>query len=281
MKRQIKEFTRRSFPSVWLHWQLMHRPKSAETELSFLDKIVGDDDVSIDVGANFGLYTRRLAHLSKRVHAFEPSPQMADVLRRTSPPNVTVHQLALSDRAGDSELIVPRTGDELIHGLASIEAHATKAGDSFVSVRVPVRRLDSVVEDDDVSFVKIDVEGHELNVLRGARGLFERSRPVFLVEAEERHRPGATRSIFEFFRTEDYDGFFIKDGDVVSIEEFDAATLQDSNVLLPDGGRRDGRHYINNFFFFPQPQDGRRILRGQRTPRKMEISSPKEHAPDQ
>ena len=58
----------------------------------------------------------------------------------------------------------------------------------------------------DVAFVKIDVEGHELNVLNGAVELLERSQPVFLVEAEDRHRAEATRSVFEFFRSKFYRG---------------------------------------------------------------------------
>ena len=58
-------------------------------------------------------------------------------------------------------------------------------------------RLDSLVKQD-VAFVKIDVEGHELRVLNSASGLLGRSRPVFLVESEERivRRPA---SVFEFF----------------------------------------------------------------------------------
>ena len=69
-------------------------------------------------------------------------------------------------------------------------------------------RLDALVHVG-VSFVKVDAEGHELNVLRGARVLIERSRPVFLVE-EERHRTGATESLFNFFTERAYDGFFLR-----------------------------------------------------------------------
>ena len=59
--------------------------------------------------------------------------------------------------------------------------------------------------------MKIDVEGHELNVLNGAVELLERCQPVFLVEAEDRHRAEATRLVFEFFRSKSYRGFFLKD----------------------------------------------------------------------
>ena len=114
--------------------------------------------------------------------------------------------------------------------------------------------------DQDVAFVKIDVEGHEFNVLNGAVELLERCQPVFLVEAEDRHRAEATRLVFEFFRSKSYRGFFLKDNDVIGVEQFDSDRLQDAGALRPDGGRKDGQFYVNNFFFFPRHLDGESIL---------------------
>ncbi len=65
-KQQVKELVKDAFPSVWLQWHFMKRPKSAERELSYLDKLIPDDAVTVDVGANCGLYTRRLARLRGR-----------------------------------------------------------------------------------------------------------------------------------------------------------------------------------------------------------------------
>ena len=257
-KQQVKQLVKDAFPSVWLQWHFMRRPKSAERELSYLDKIIPDDAVTVDVGANCGLYTRRLARLSRQVHAFEPSQQMAKLLRRTSARNVRIHEIALSDHDGDAELFIPQGEDGLVHGLASLEARVGSSGRS-ISAHVPIARLDGVI-DQDVAFVKVDVEGHELNVLNGATELVERCQPVFLVEAEDRHRAGATRSVFEFFREKAYRGFFLKDNDVIGVEQFDPRRLQDADALRPDGGRKDGRFYVNNFFFFPRHLDGESLL---------------------
>lgn len=257
--RQAKNVLKEAFPSLWLRWHLMHRPKSAEVELSFLDKIVPNDAVTVDVGANCGLYTRELARLSRRVHAFEPSRQMADILRHTSAENVEVHEIALSDREGEADLLIPQGEQGSVHGLASLEPQLALSAKSCVALHVPLARLDAVIQDD-VAFVKIDVEGHELNVLNGAVALLERSQPVFLVEAEDRHRAAATESVFEFFRSKDYRGFFIEDGDVVPVDQFDSDIFQDPGSLLPNGGRKNGRPYVNNFFFFPPHQDGKKVL---------------------
>jgi FkbM family methyltransferase len=254
----LKQTTKDVFPSLWVRWRLMHRPRSAEIELALLKNFVGREDVTIDVGANIGLYTRTLARLSSKVHAFEPSKAMADILRRTTTHNVIVHEMALSDGDGVAELRIPRSGAYLIYSLASIELDAVE-GQNTISMKVPRARLDAVVHDN-VSFVKIDVEGHELNVLRGSLGLIERCRPAFLVEAEERHHSGATASLFEFFNVRNYDGFFLRGHHVYGVGTFDVRLDQDYTALHSNGGRRSGGRYINNFFFFPSERNGRDIL---------------------
>jgi len=258
-RHRTKEILKDAFPTIWLHWHLMHHPKSADPELHVLDRIVPEGAVTVDVGANCGLYTRELARLSAQVHAFEPSHRMADLLRRTSAANVCIHEVALSDHSGSAELFIPQGDEELIHALASLEPRVGGLEGGGVSFQVPTARLDRVV-DQDVAFVKIDVEGHELHVLNGSIELIEHSQPVFLVEAEDRHRSEATRTVFEFFEERAYRGFFLNDGAALAVADFRSSALQDATALLPNGGRRQGRFYVNNFFFFPPHLDGEAIL---------------------
>jgi FkbM family methyltransferase len=234
-RRRAKKLLKQTFPLIWLRWYLMHLLISAEQELLYLDRIVPKGAVTVDVGAHYGLYTRKLARLLSRVHAFEPAHRMADLLRRTSASNVSVHEIALSDQTGNAELFVPLGDQELVYGLASLEPRLGSSNDKVVSINVPTVRLDVIVHQD-VAFVKIDVEGHELNVLNGAVELLEHSQPVFLVEAEDRHRIEATRSIFEFFENRFYRGFFLNEGSAVPVDQFDPEDLQDARALLPDGG---------------------------------------------
>ena len=259
-RQRTKELLKETFPSIWLRWYFMHLPKSAEQELSYLDRIVPKGAVTVDVGAHCGLYTRKLARLSSKVHAFEPAHRMADLLRRTSASNVSVHEIALSDQTGNAELFVPQGDQDLVYDLASLEPKLGSK-EKVVSINVPTVRLDAIVHQD-VAFVKIDVEGHELNVLNGAVELLEHSQPVFLVEAEDRHRNEATRSIFEFFENRFYRGFFPERGPCGSDRPVRSEDLQDANALLPDGGRKSGQPYVNNFFFFPQHLDGESMLNG-------------------
>ena len=256
-KRAVKE----AFPQLWLRWHFSRRPKSAERELLYLHKIIGANSITVDVGANCGLYTRELAKISNRVHAFEPSHEMASLLRRTSASNTVVHEMACSDRAGHTALFIPDGDHGPVYGLASLERHGNVDAPEASCHSRPVRtaRLDSMVEDD-VAFVKVDVEGHELRVLYGASGLIDRCQPIFLVEAEDRHRDKATSSVFDFFKERAYHGFYLEDDRVHPIEEFDPIRLQNASALLSDGGRKDGRSYVNNFFFFPSRMNGQAVL---------------------
>jgi FkbM family methyltransferase len=257
--RRAKELLKETFPSMWVRWQLSRLPKSSEQELKFLDRIIPNDAVTVDVGANCGLYTRKLSQLSKRVHAFEPSYRMAELLRRTSASNVSIYEVALSDHTGDADLFIPQDRDKLIYGLASLEPRQVASEQGVVSTKVSTVRLDAIIRED-VAFIKVDVEGHELNVLSGSVKLLEHSQPVFLVEAEDRHRKQATRLLFEFFARKSYRGYFIRNGCACPVEEFRVEEMQDPRVLLPDGGRQAGKHYINNFFFFPRNMNGEAIL---------------------
>jgi FkbM family methyltransferase len=261
--RLAKDALKEAFPAIWLEWHFMRRPRSAEVELAYLERIIPKGTVTVDVGANCGLYTRQLARCSRKVHAFEPARQMADLLRRTAATNVELHEIALSDRDGVATLSVPLDSGRAVHSLASIEQRGEEGLHATEQVRTA--RLDSVIREP-VAFVKIDVEGHELRVLNGAVGMLEQSRPIFLVEAEERHLASTTATVFEFFARRSYEGFFVLGEQIKPVSEFDPHTMQDTDSLLADGGRKEGRCYINNFFFFPDEMDGRRALAGSTRP---------------
>jgi hypothetical protein len=78
-----------------------------EPELKLLPQIVPRCLVSIDIGANIESYTVPLSRLSRAVHAFEPVSELVSILRKIAPANVTVHELALSDKRGVGTLSTP------------------------------------------------------------------------------------------------------------------------------------------------------------------------------
>ena len=146
---------------------------------------VGSGDVALDVGANLGWYSVLLDRLSEpgaRIFAFEPDPRSYQLLLGNLAANgatrVTPLNTALGERAGTAELHRYRDSNNGRHTLLAGDA-------SGGTVRVPVSTLQEVwsardLGDAPIRFLKIDVEGFEYFVLRGAGALLERCQCVLL-----------------------------------------------------------------------------------------------------
>ncbi|MCS6773874.1 MAG: FkbM family methyltransferase [Thermoflexales bacterium] len=159
------------------------RPLTAEErwliEQSWQGKVV------YDVGAYQGIFTMFFARaVGDRGHvvAFEPNPRSAEQLREhialNGFSNVRVVQVALSDADGMGKLAVPKNAPEM--------SQLTVGSTGFV---VPIHRLDTLLRELNLpvpSFIKIDVEGEELPVLRGSATLLREQRPVLLIEVHPR-----------------------------------------------------------------------------------------------
>ncbi len=159
----------------------------------------------IDVGANIGLSTIMLARLARHVVAYEPSPPNVALLRRNLAlngiTNVEVRAAAASSEPGMLQFHV------LPHGAGS---HVVGSGhvltDTIGAVSVPAVTLDSEALPR-IAFIKIDAEGHEPDVLAGARRLLARDRPLIYTEvnlwclsAFAGHSPGAlARTLWRTF----------------------------------------------------------------------------------
>ena len=115
------------------------------------------------------------------------------------------------------------------------------------TVGVETRRLDSY-DLGKIGFMKIDVEGHEEAVLRGAEQTIMRNRPRLLIEIEERHNPGAIKRVSEYMNSLRYIGTYLSDGIIHPMNMFDLQ--RDQSIANVDKSGRIG-HYINNFMFEP------------------------------
>jgi FkbM family methyltransferase len=218
-------------------------------EFALLPYLCRSDRATIDIGANRGMYTYWCLRYSRSVIAVEPSSAFCARLRHAFPKNVVVHQCVLSDQTGTALLRVPMVEGNWEFGRSTLEIGNRLDGYPTTEVVVEKLALDDL-RLTDVGFVKIDVEGHELSVLRGGRNLLEGQRPRLLIECEERHRPNAVESICEFLRERGYLGYFADHSEIKSIESFDKPVMQNPNCLA---GLHDQKRipstYVNNFMF--------------------------------
>jgi FkbM family methyltransferase len=175
-----------------------------EDELAVFEQFVGRDSVFLDIGANIGTVSVPMAQKVKEVLAFEPVPENVELLRENirlnGVPNARVFPLALGSEEGSVSLQT-ESGDT---GSFSVRGE----GDT------PMVTLDSLHTNP--SFVKMDVEGHELEVLKGARETIERYKPVIwfeinLIESRKRGDWWLTRVQSEL-KAQGYDIYLLSRG---------------------------------------------------------------------
>lgn len=225
--------------------------RSGEPELRGLPILCSKSRNAIDVGANYGVYSFFMVKYAAHVTAIEPNPKYARFVRAALP-GVEVVQAAASDRGGETILRLPATRAKF--GMATVETENSLGGMETTSLPVRLLTVDSL-KIANVGFIKIDVEGHELAVLRGAGATIKRDGPAILVEAEERHRTKSVVSLLELLRGYGYHGFFLLDGRYERVETFDAAKHQDIRALASGRGSGLAQPYVNNFLFLRDEVD--------------------------
>ena len=153
-----------------------------EPDLFALRNVVHSGSCCFDVGANIGVYTKELSALvgpSGKVKAFEPVHEtfaaLSNNVARLGLNNVEVYNLAISDHHGRVSMSIPVRED----GLPNL--YRAEIGEGQAVACVP---LDSIPGP--LHFIKIDVEGHELEVLKGAAELLRAYKPALLVETDQR-----------------------------------------------------------------------------------------------
>lgn len=157
---------------------------------------VGPGAVVIDAGAHAGQFTKLFAALAPggRVYAFEPGAYarriLETVVRFRRLDNVRVVAAALGDEDGEATLTLPlKARGSLGFGLAHLGGNGEDGGRALRE-SVPVTTLDRFADAAGLrrlDFVKADVEGWEVRLLRGAGATLERFRPALLLELGQPH----------------------------------------------------------------------------------------------
>lgn len=152
--------------------------------------LVRPGDVAVDVGASFGAYTALLARLvgpAGRVDAFEPqSDVFAHLSARVSGvPNVHLVHAGVADHSGVGHMVVPAIAGGIPEtALGSLQRD--DSGTPADTESIPVTTLDEHCRGfDRLNFLKVDVEGGDLDVLRGGRDTLQRLRPVIQFECND------------------------------------------------------------------------------------------------
>jgi FkbM family methyltransferase len=177
-----ERLTMRLVPSaLYYRRRLADEAEWGEHELDVLSEIMAPGGTAVDVGANQGFFAYAFSKVAARVEAFEPNPDYAAFARAMLGARARVHAVALSNRSGTAQFVVPVSEQGMaLHLGGSLKAGVAEQGPAQ-RFQVEVRTLDSYGLRD-VRAVKVDVEGSEMEVLEGGRETILRDRPALIVE---------------------------------------------------------------------------------------------------
>jgi FkbM family methyltransferase len=243
---------------VELVWRSQVR--SGDLTAALTDHFAADGTTVVDIGASWGLFSYHLARLVGAVgtvFSFEPHPMNKPVLEKLARarPNVRFRPVAVSDLIGCADLQVPVFGSRHVTAQSSL-AHGFdgQRGVRVAKVTVPTVRLDDEVGSRRVDLVKVDVEGHEMSVLRGASATLRKYLPPMLIEIEQRHLDCPIKDVFAEIEDIGYVLYFIDGAALRPIGEFDLEKHQLSSIAqqeftpfsMPEG-------YVHNFCAVASP----------------------------
>jgi len=215
-----------------------------EPELRIVRNLVKPGDSVIDIGANVGVYSKILSELvgaDGHVYSIEPFPPTFEILcynvRKLRLDNVEPINVAVSDSEAVVTMAIPydSSGAET-HYRASIvkdQADTRKETTNVQAITIDSRFLKTPGI---ISFIKCDVEGHELACIKGATKFLARSQPAWLIEVsgEPDDKDSAAHSVFEILRDQGYFAWWYDGGKLRKRRPGDKSTnyffLKDNHI---------------------------------------------------
>ena len=214
-----------------------------EEEIKLVKSFIIPDTDSIDVGVYRGVYSYEMSKYSKLVHAFEPNPILFNNIEKDLKKiikNIKFYNKALSDKDELTLIKVPirnknydKKNYEEYFQMGKSSIHTKNNIDKFESFNVESKQLDSFNFANKISFIKIDVEGHETEVIKGSERTIKNNKPVLLVEIEEQYTQTKVEDTLNYINSLGYKSFYFKDN-----------RLNSTNKL-------NNLNSFNNFIFKP------------------------------
>jgi FkbM family methyltransferase len=204
-----------------------------EKELSIISRFSNPNMDAVDVGVYRGVYSYRLSKEFKHVHSFEANPLIYPFLKKNLPKiitNISLYNCALSDQVGLTKLKIPirsksffKNNYEELYQLGAATIHLNNNFDKFKTIEVERKKMDDILYDKKIGFIKIDVEGHEKEVINGSKNIIKKYKPNLLVEIEERHSKSKVVDTINYINKLGYVSFFLHENKLVetnNLKEF-------------------------------------------------------------
>ncbi len=226
---------------------LQSKKYKCEPELLYLKQVLKKDSVFIDIGTNKGIYLYQAEKIIKtgKIYGFEPNINLVNYIQPLFP-KIQIIPAAVSSTSGTAILNIPKNGEKLQDTRASLES----LEGNVEKLEIQMVKLDDWVQENNlksIDLIKIDVEGHEFNTIKGCESILKEMKPVLIVEIELRHAQYPLKQIFDYIESFGYETFYF-DRIKTALEPFD---FQNINSFQKEDNANDFNNYINNFIFKP------------------------------
>ena len=210
--------------------------------------------VFVDVGTNIGFFSllaSRIVSEEGKVFSFEPIPHCVEQVKKSVSVNKDIHNITIFPFAcgveeGSSKIYLHSSNVGGSSLSSKIGKSATSAPEKELNVRIA--KMDSVLgREDHIDVIKIDVEGMEFAVLRGAENMLKKHRPILVIEYSpffyEQIEHGMSEAFVDFIREHRYVFFDIWKNKIIDIEDTTKELLEARHqldiVCLPEEHSRD------------------------------------------
>jgi FkbM family methyltransferase len=225
--------------------------KKVEYEMLLLPYFLDKHSVFFDIGSNIGSFILIAGKVlpQEQIYGFEPIPELNKRLKVLFP-KANISSLALSNKCVNTQFKIPKINHTHLLTRGTLNTSFLEANEQgSITIDVQTDTLDSFTSKNNiqrVDAIKIDVEGHEHEVIKGALCSFKAYMPVLIIEIEQRHHQQDISLIINDLKQIGYNCFYFN-SNTFQIEELidDPKSLQDASHF------EKSRKYIHNFIFVP------------------------------
>ena len=218
--------------------------KEYEKELKIIDKFADKSKDAIDIGVYRGVYSYKLSENFKNIHSFEPNPLLYPYLDKNLKKiitNIKLYNLALSDNNGETELKLPLRSKSLfkdnieeLFKLGAATMHPDNNIKEYKKIPIKTRKLDDILINNKIGFIKIDVEGHEKNVILGGLETIKNNKPTLLVEIEKKHTKKPVEETINFIKSFNYKPFVYQNNKLMDYDKRDKDINEINFIFVSD-----------------------------------------------
>lgn len=214
-------------PEVLMTFLNVRRNNLIEPDLiNYVKEIDFENKNVVDIGANFGLfslYASNQVGKEGKVIAFEPNPFVTPLLIEFLQKNTTLNNWIVNSSAIANENSIVKFSISLEDN-ALMERSGLMINDrNEKPVYVLASKLDKILENYKIDIIKIDVEGSEMEVLKGAENTIDHFRPIVIVEIHGLYFDNPKHhasNVFDFFNNKNYKAYNIHKKEFESLESF-------------------------------------------------------------